>query len=345
MPSSTEPKIVLAGSVNSSWLTLHALLRHRMHVAGVLGLSAAKSAAVSGYTRMDALAKESGIPYVEFDDLNAAGIVETVRQWAPDVFFIVGLSQMVKKDLLAIPRLGCVGFHPTRLPEARGRAPVAWMALEGRSGAATFFRMNERADAGPILVQEPFSVEETDYSDDVVRKLEAAMDAALDRWLPRLKNGEWNAVPQDEAKATFYGKRTPEDGVIQWEWSAKKIHALIRAASHPYPGAYTFVEGRKLIVWRAELEMSLPHRGVVGRILRSDPARGWLVQTGEGLLWLTQTEFESKENGEQPPKVRIGTLLGFDSTNEIIILRQRINELEKRVAELEKTSPRSGKNE
>jgi methionyl-tRNA formyltransferase len=340
MAESSEPKIILAGSVNSSYLTLRALLRNRMRVVGVLGLGPAKSANVSGYTPMDTLAKENNVPYMEFDDLNAAPVVEAVRRWAPDAFFIVGLSQMVKKDLLSIPRLGCVGFHPTRLPEARGRAPVAWMALEGRSGAATFFMMNERADAGPILVQEPFSVSESDYSADVVRKLEAAMDIALDRWLPRLRSGEWKAVPQEEAKASFYGKRNPEDGAIHWEWPAKKIHALIRAASRPYPGAYTFVEGRKLVIWKAELETGLPYRGVVGRIVHSDEAKGGLVQTGDGLLWLTEAEFDPADGGTPAPKLRIGTLLGYEPANEIYFLHKRVKELEARVLELEKSLSR-----
>jgi methionyl-tRNA formyltransferase len=336
MPQNREPVIVLAGSVHSSYLTLQALLRHRMHVVGVLGLAAAQSAAVSGYFRMDSLAGEAGVPYADFDDLNAPAVVETVRRWAPDVFFIVGLSQMVKKDLLSIPRLGCVGYHPTRLPEGRGRAPVAWMALEGRSGASTFFMMNERADAGPILVQEPFPVTGADYSADVERKLEAAMMAALDSWLPRLKNGEWQAVPQDESKATYYGKRSPEDGAIYWDWPAEKIQALVRAASHPYPGAFTFAEGRKLIVWRAEVETGLAFRGVTGRIVHVDKSKGPLVQTGGGLLWLTQVEFE---NGEAL-KLRIGSRLGYAPESELYVLHNRIQALEARISELKKSLPR-----
>jgi methionyl-tRNA formyltransferase len=341
MPDASGPAIAVAGSVHSSYLTLQALLRHRMRVVGVLGLAPARSAGVSGYTRMDSLAKQAGIPYADFEDLNAPEVAATVRRWAPDVFFIVGLSQMVKKDLLAIPRLGCVGFHPTRLPEGRGRAPVAWMALEGRSGASTFFMMNERADAGPILVQEPFSVTASDYSADVERKLEAAMDAALDRWLPRLKNGEWQAVPQDESRATYYGKRSPEDGAIRWDQPAKKIEALVRAASHPYPGAFTVAEGCKLIVWRAEAAAGLPYRGVVGRIVHHDPARGWLAQTGDGLLWLTEVEWAPPPEAEAP-KLRTGMLLGYIPENEFYALHDRIRALEARIARLEKSFP--GKN-
>ena len=267
-----------------------------------------------------------------------------VKRWAPDVFFIVGLSQMIKKDLLALPRLGCVGFHPTALPEGRGRAPVAWMALEGRSGASTFFMMNERADAGPILAQEPFTVTEADYSEDVVRKLEAAIEVALDRWLPKLKKGEWKAVPQAEERASFYGKRAPEDGIIHWEWPAAKILSLIRAASRPYPGAYTFVGKWKWIIWRAEQETAVPFRGVAGRILDFDESKGWLVQTGDGLLWLTQTEFEPVPAGELPLPPKIGARLGYEAENEIHLLKKRLAALESRLSELENSSNTNRKN-
>ena len=340
MPQTREPVIVLAGSVHSSYLTLQALLRHRMRVAGVLGLASEHSAGVSGFTRMDALAGEAGIPYSDFEDLNAPAVAETVRGWSPDVFFIVGLSQMVKKELLSIPRLGCVGFHPTRLPEGRGRAPVAWMALEGRSGAATFFKMNERADAGAILVQEPFPVTDADYSADVERKLEAAMDGRarpLASAVEERANGR--PCPRTTSKATYYGKRTPEDGAIRWDEPAEKIQALVRAASHPYPGAFTFVEGRKLIVWRAEVETGLPFHGVTGRIVHHDKSKGFLVQTGGGLLWLTEVEFENAAGGE-PPKLRIGSLLGHDPESEWYALHNRIQALEARIRELEKILPR-----
>ncbi len=335
MPETSEPAIVLAGSVNSSYRTLQALLRHRMNVVGVLDLSPLRSASVSGYTRMDALALKCGVPFLEFEDINAPRIVEAVRKWAPDIFFIVGLSQLAKDELLSIPHLGCVGFHPTRLPEGRGRAPVSWMTLEGRSGAATFFQMNAGADAGPILVQEPFAVAATDYAADVTAKLEAAIDLALDRWLPRLKRGEWSPAPQAEDRATYYGKRNPEDGLIDWNWPAAKIHALVRATSRPYPGAFTFVDNRKCVVWRAEPEFHLPYRGVVGRIVLIDEVKGPLVQAGDGLLWLTETEFESSEGVEKPPKLKVGSLLGYHPGNELYLLKKRLAELESRVEKLD----------
>lgn len=129
-----------------------------------------------------------------------------------------------------------------------------------------------------------------------------------------------------------------------WERPAKKIQALVRAASDPYPGAYTFAEGRKLIVWRADVEPELPYRGVPGRIVHHDAARGWLVQTGDGLLWLTKAEFAPEAGGGPPPKLRIGMLLGADAADEMYILKKRVKELEARIDLLEKSKTLSRKN-
>jgi methionyl-tRNA formyltransferase len=226
-----------------------------------------------------------------------------------------------------------VGFHPTWLPEGRGRAPLAWLILDGRPGAATFFQITEDGvDSGPIFVQEPFYVSKDDYPSDVIEKMEKAIDSALDRWLPRLLAGEWNPIPQDEGLASWSGKRAPSDGLIDWRKSAKEIYALIRATSHPHPGAYTYVKDRKLIVWRARLEPILPFRGVPGRILHYERDYGWLVQTGEGSLWLTQVSFA--DGGNPYLELRIGVRLGYCVEDEIFKLKRRIAKLEQALRDL-----------
>lgn len=325
-------KIVIAGSVGSSRRTLQALLRHNAHIVGVLGLALEAAKNVSGYTRLDDLLPGRAIPYMDFVNINDADIVARVREWEPDLMFVVGLSQLVRAELLSIPRLGCVGFHPTWLPEGRGRAPVAWLTLDNRPGAATFFLMDEGMDSGPILVQQPFFVTSADYANDVVDKLEEAIDKALDNWLPQLLSGQWQPQPQDNALATYNGRRAPTDGLIDWHDSAKSIHALIRATSRPHPGAYTYVSANKLIIWRAELEQSLPHRGVVGRVLLVDSDKGCLIQTGDGLLWLTETEFVATES---PSAMRVGMKMGYSVDDELYRLKQKMVTLEQRLSDLE----------
>jgi methionyl-tRNA formyltransferase len=331
MTRTSHPRIVLAGSVGSSRLTLQSLLRHRANVVGVLELIPPDPSTVSGFARLNDLAAMSNVPCVGFQNINAPEIVAQVRDWRPDLLFVVGLSQLVKAELLSVPTQACVGFHPTALPRGRGRAPVAWLVLDATPGAATFFVMDEGTDSGPILVQEPFAVLPTDDAASVTAALEAAIERALDRWLPKLLAGEWNPQPQDDARATYNGKRAPEDGWIDWSRSAAEIDALIRAAGRPHPGAYTFFKDRKLIVWRSEIDRTTPFRGVVGRVLLTHATRGSLVQTGEGLLWLRDVTWGDGDPAK--PKLNVGQRLGFVIEDEVCQLKARIAELERRLAD------------
>ncbi len=331
MPASTI-RIVLAGSVGSSRLTLQALLRHRANVVGVLELAPDDPAAISGFARLNDVAAEANVPCVGFQNINTPEIVAQVREWKPDLLFVVGLSQLVKSDLLSVPKLACVGFHPTLLPRGRGRAPVAWLVLDGTPGAANFFVMDAGTDSGPILVQEPFDVSPTDGAEQVTASLEQAIDRALDRWLPKLLTGEWNPQPQDDSLATYHGKRAPEDGWIDWSKSAVEIHALIRAAGRPHPGAYSYLKDRKLLVWRAEIDPVTPFRGVIGRVLLSDAQLGSLVQTGDGLIWLSEVAWGDGDLTQ--PKLSVGQRLGYVIEDEVSRLKARIAELEKVIAQM-----------
>jgi len=330
-----NPRIVLAGSVTSSRITLEALLRHKADVVGVLGLDPSASKRVSGYVRLADLAGKTGLPCREFTDINDPEIVSTVDDWAPDILFVVGLSQMVKRPLLQLPRQGTIGYHPTPLPQGRGRAPLVWLKLDGKDGAATFFEMTEEADAGGILVQEPFRVEPDAYIADVIESQLRAIHSALDSWLPGLIAGEWNPVPQDAARASWNARRAPADSCIDWHAPASEIAALVRAVSHPYPGAYTYYKGRKLIIWRGELETGLPIRGIPGRIVQTHPDRGSLVQTGHGLLWLTEVAHAEPSSASDIPQLTVGNSLGMAVEAELVRMAERIRQLERQIEELQ----------
>ena len=329
-------RIVVAGATVSTHQTLEALVRHGAEIVGVLQLRNESSHTVTAFSPLDELAEPHGIPYAKFRNINDSEIVEQVREWQPDLMFVVGLSQLVRDEMMSIPKRGCVGFHPTFLPAGRGRAPLAWLTLDGQPGAATFFMIDEGVDSGPIFVQETFEVAPDDYASDVERKLVAATEAGLDRWLPDLLSGVWNPRPQDEVLATYNGRRSIDDGLLNWYQSSDDIHALIRAASTPHPGAYTWYQGRKLIVWRAELEKHLPWRGAVGRVLHTEVARGALIQTGDGLVWLTQVQFsEDSEPCSAEKVLKVGIKLGFVVQEEVAVLRDRVDDLETRLSRLE----------
>lgn len=325
------PRIVLVGAVESTRRTLLGLLRNGAHVVGALGLAAPKNLArVSGYASLRDVAEAHGIPFREFVRINDAGNVETVRGWRPDLLFVVGLSQLVGDEMLAVPSRAGVGFHPTRLPEGRGRAPLAWIVHDGQGGAATFFELVQEADAGGILVQEPFEVSDDDDAESVMARLLDALDAALDRWIPRLNAGEWSPEPQDDARATFNEKRTIEDGWVDWHLSTATIRRTVRVAARPHPGAYSYLGDARIVFWKAELaEGACPYRGVPGCVLarRSDGAI--LVQAGDGALWVTDWE----SDGAEDP--RPGKSFGYHEQDEIRRLRRAVADLAQRLEALE----------
>jgi len=333
---SSTIRIVLAGSVGSSKVTLQSLLKHNINVVGVLGLNEKASKNVSGFTSLKEIAQSSSIQYYDFEKINESSVIEKVREWQPDLFFVVGLSQLVCEELLSIPKIGSIGFHPTKLPKGRGRAPLAWLTYKKEDGASTFFLMNNEVDSGPILVQETFCVNEQDYASNVKRNLEEAISRALDRWLPKLLRGEWNIKKQDDTEASYYGRRTPSDGLIDWNKSAKDILRLIQAASKPHPGAYTFIKDYKIKIWYAEIAKYENYTGIPGRILKKENDR-LLVPTGEGLLWLTDYELETPFEKYYSIRdvIRVGAKLGYYSDYEIYKLKKRIKYLESKILVLE----------
>jgi methionyl-tRNA formyltransferase len=332
-----NPRIVLAGSVSSSARTLEALIRNGANIVGAAGLAQSKSARVSGYVRLDGIAANAKIPYFDFKDINTEDVYRAIEACAPDLLFVVGLSQIVRAPLLNLPSIGCIGFHPTSLPKGRGRAPLAWLVLDGVPGAATFFLMDEGADSGPILVQEPFFVAPTDYATDVERRILDAVDRVLDQWIPKLQTGEWQPQAQDHTIATYNGRRGPDDALIKWDKPAQEIHSLIRAASKPHPGAHTYVAGHRLRIWRAEPVSDISYRGVVGRILDVNSAGHLLVQTGDGLIWLTEYEISDPEGVH--PRLAPGVKLGYEPQDEIHRLYRVIETLQQEVSELRRERP------
>lgn len=318
-------RIVLAGSVSSTFITLQKMLEHQVELVGVLGYEPENTENVSGYLNMKEYCADHGIPYFPFKKIADDSVAETLISLKPDVFFVVGLSQLVPESMLRIATLGNIGFHPTLLPKGRGRAPIAWLILEEKKGAANFFLMGAGADDGPIFIQQPFEVSETDTAQTVEQKIVDAIAIALDQWLPQLKEGKWNPIPQIEYDATWYGKRGPEDGWIDWHQSAMSIHKLIRASAPPHPGAYTFLNHRKLLVMHAALETQIPIKGVIGRVLIVQDEKA-LIQTGEGLLWVSEVYYE-----DEKITLKVGQKLGYYAELEIYKLKNEILKIKERL--------------
>lgn len=316
-------KVVLIGAVRSTEMTLHKLVEHGFEVALVLGQRPANRDEVSGLVDMEPFCLKHHIPFKPFTKINQPEIINEVRNIQPDLIFGIGFSQIISDELLSIPRKGVIGFHPTMLPRGRGRAPIAWLIMNQEDGAANFFLMGQGADDGPIFVQKPFAVGPNDYARDVEHKIVEAIAEALDEWLPQLKLGKWQPIVQDEARATYYGKRIPGDGHVNWSNQAKDIHRLIRASAPPHPGSYSYFGKYKLIIHRASIDEERKFSGVVGRVL-TELNGAILVQCGEGALWLEDFHLTDIEGTViSDVKITVGSSLGYNIEDEIFRLINR----------------------
>lgn len=321
-------KVLIIGGVSSTKRTLSKLIEHEINIVGVFGLELLDTTSVSGYTSMKELALKHNMSYFPFKKINDKINIDLIRGLKPDIIFVIGLSQLISQDLIKIAKKGVIGFHPTLLPRGRGRAPVAWIVLNERFGAANFFQLGDGVDDGYLFVQAKFKLEKDDDASTVEYKLLEAIDRALDIWLPKLKRGEWNPVPQKEDEAFEYARRAPLDGIIDWSNSALAIDKLIKASTRPHPGAFTFYNDRKLIIWNSSIERTIDIIGVVGRVLRIENGK-LLVQTGDGLLWIEKFEIE----GKIPI---VGSRLGYYNQYEIYKIKNELNVLKERIDELTK---------
>ncbi len=322
-------RVILIGSVSSSWHTLRGLIRGGVEVAGVLGLDPAHANGVSDYRDLRALAVEHGIPYQPFQRIADPAVYDFVLTLRADLLFVVGLSQLAPRGLIGLAGAGAIGFHPTPLPRGRGRAPVAWTILLDEPAAANLFYLTDEADAGDIIAQRPVPVRDDDHAQDLIDRTNEVLEAMVFDLAPALRAGTLPRTQQDATAATWYARRTPEDGRIDWSQPAERVDRLVRAASRPYPGAFTYEQGQKVVVWRAQRYERHDHVGTLGQVVRID-APGLLVQCGEGLLWLTEL---SDERGAARPasSFRVGQRFGCGLLARLDALESRVRDLERRL--------------
>ena len=209
-------------------------------------------------------------PHVVENPLDAQAIAR-LRIASPDLLFSFYYRRILPEEMISVPRLGAWNVHGSLLPKYRGRAPVNWAVLKGetRTGA-TLHAMSSRADTGAILDQEAVPIGPDDAAIDVQKRVTAAAVAVLERRIDELKAGTAKTTPQDEAQATRFGQRRPEDGRIDWSRPAKEVHDLVRAVTHPYPGAFTDLFGGKTFVWRTRLPGLAAHDNFPGEIRGED---------------------------------------------------------------------------
>ncbi len=213
------------------------------------------------------LARSKGIEPAIIEDGSDPKVLVDLRRAAPDLVFSFYFRGILPDDVLQIPKRGAFNIHGSLLPQYRGRAPVNWAVLNGETKTgATLHVMTSRADAGDIVDREAVAIGPDDTAIEVQRRVTEAAVRVLLRRLPELEAGTAPRSPQDETLATKVGKRAPEDGRIRWTKTAKEVHDLVRAVTHPYPGAFTDIFGKRMFIWKTVLPSLGAHDNFPGQI-------------------------------------------------------------------------------
>jgi methionyl-tRNA formyltransferase len=211
----------------------------------------------SGRVCLDSFCREHAIPLCKGRSINDPAVIERIREAGIDWLFIIGWSQIAKAEVLAAPRLGALGMHPTLLPEGRGRAPIPWAILKGldRTGV-TLFRLDAGVDSGEIVEQIELPLAPNETATTLYQRVAAAHEELIARAWPKLLQGTCRFQPQDASKATIWPKRSPEDGALNREMDCVTADRLVRATTHPYPGAFFDTDGVRYRIWRGR---AVPH--------------------------------------------------------------------------------------
>ncbi len=261
-------------------------------------------------------ALEYGIPVFQPEKIREKEAAERLAEEKADIFVVAAFGQILPREILEMPRYGCVNIHGSLLPKYRGAAPIQWAVLNGEKEAGnTIMQMNEGLDTGDILTQESVLLDEKETAGSLYDKLSQMGGALLLRTLDRLEEGSITPVPQDDAQSCYAKMLRKEMGQIDWSKSAEEIGRLVRGLN-PWPSAYTHWNHKLLKIWMAS-PVSQEQLGVLeaaGKEAASDaaadaegkalPAPGTVVaaakdrlwiQTGDGLLALEDVQLEGKK--------------------------------------------------
>jgi methionyl-tRNA formyltransferase len=246
-------------------------------------------------TRLDAA-------LIETRDVNAPETLNAIRKLEPELIFVVGWSQLVHDAFIALASEGVFGMHPTLLPRHRGRAPIPWAILAGlaRTGVTLFEIVDSTADSGAIVGQLTLDVTRDETATTLFTRIAEAHVDLTRELVPQLLAGTAPRVPQDPSRASSWPRRTASDGIIDWETRAPYLYDWVRAQTRPYPGAFTFLGGEKVIVWSAR-PVELAETAPAGTIVEVGP-EGPVVACGEGGLVLE----EIQTNGDLAVGARLG---------------------------------------
>lgn len=239
---------------------------------------------------------------------------ETLRSFGADIFVVAAFGQILSREILDMPKYGCINIHASLLPKYRGAAPIQWAVIDGeKESGVTIQQMDVGVDTGDILLKEAIELSPKETGESLYEKLSALGARMIVEVLQKIEDGTVKPEKQDDSLSTHAGKLSKELGRIDWRKSAVEIERLIRGLNS-WPSAYTHWNGKTLKIWEADVIAKSPcgKPGTVAEVTKTEI----IVNTGDGQLALTSVQLEGRKRMEVKDflpgyHVEAGSLLEF----------------------------------
>lgn len=234
------------------------------------------------------------LPVYQPKKVRESEFVELLRSLNPDVMVVAAFGQIITKEILDMPKYGCINVHASLLPAYRGAAPIQWAVINGdKESGVTIMQMDEGIDTGDMIEKAVVPIAEDETGGSLFDKLSHTGAKLCVKVLKDLEEGTAVREKQPEESTTPYAKMIDKKmGEVDWKKSAKEIEQLIRGLN-PWPSAYTKVHGKTLKIWKANVlsETSQMNPGQIARVTKD----GFAVQTGQGILEIQELQLEGKK--------------------------------------------------
>lgn len=261
-------------------------------------------------------AVEHHIPTYQPKRIRDEEAVERLRQEEADIFIVAAFGQILPKEILDMPKLGCVNVHASLLPKYRGAAPIQWAVMNGdKVSGVTTMQMGVGLDDGDMLLKEEVLLAEDETGGSLFDRLAEVGGALCVRTMEGLEKGTITPIPQKEEEATHVGMIKKSMGQMDFTKDAVVLERLVRGLN-PWPSAYTRLGGKTLKIWKARVEMQSQgwDHGMPGEVVASDE-HGIVVASGNGFLVLEEIQLEGKKRMNAADFLRgrdvpVGIMLG-----------------------------------
>lgn len=245
-------------------------------------------------TPVKEVAMKYNLPVYQPKKVRGPEFVEVLRGLKPDVMVVAAFGQIISKEILEMPKYGCINVHASLLPAYRGAAPIQWAVINGdKESGVTIMQMDEGIDTGDMIEKVVVPIAEDETGGSLFDKLSQAGAKLCVKVLQDLEDGKAVREKQPEESTTPYARMIDKKmGAIDWEKPAKEIEQLIRGLN-PWPSAYTRLQGKTLKIWKAEvlLEHSQEAPGQITEVTKDSI----VVQTGQGRLKILELQLEGKK--------------------------------------------------